>query len=674
MATSAFEALKQKQSILKTQPAQNVSAFDTLKQKVGTTSLPPEAPKKGVINSITNPSPENALVSRDMTGGEFIKQNKAKQYAQAFVNTLPKDAIDFFKYIPQAMAELAVSAGELPTQVALNKGQAMGTEYNLPIIGKVKSLQTQAQEAIGTPRESSDIEKSIFTPKAREVINSDKPFSVRSLGIPVLKTISDAAITSGALKSGVNAARNLVGDVNLSTGEVTPGLVEKIPGVIKKEVGNVKSGGMEILKKNAIDNWVKPAKTPNASYNKATDIYNGALDRGHDIGETLVNDGIKQSEHVQGGRFVTYETAQQIREDAGKLSYQTLRPALEAASPSVPYTPVDDVIRSAKKSIGSSQYILPEDKLNLLENLDDLNPVLQTKYPDGLSLLDIHDERILRDINAKYSPIGDIAVNQKAQINKTLADTLRDTLLKITPEDIPVAEFQKELQKQYEAASYLEQLDTKSVPKGVLSKIANTGARVAGAAAGSHLGGGGIMGGVGGYHIGGMVENVLNDLPAQARDSMLINLEKTNPEVFNQVKDVIGKMAQTQATRLALPSPGTTTQNAIPLPQPGVLKGQENIRSMVDIVENKMVTDPEKLQGRLHDIVGYSSRENALVNTNPKIAKKILSIKPSSEVINVNDLEKKIRSILTATEEKIANSDILRTLNDMRHTISLYKK
>lgn len=532
--------------------------------------------------------------AKQMSGQEFINQPYIKQVAQAFVHTAPKDVVDFFKFIPEAAKELAVSAGQAPTDIMTSlQGKPISTQpvdySGIPVVGKylsgTKSLQAQAQEAINKPEPEpvSPWEKAVLGSTGQEVINSNKPFGFHAFVAPILKLAMDGTITEGALKSAVKYAGQIFGDAPASallTGDFskgTPGLVQKIPGALGGIKEQVQGKGQDILQKSAQGVWERPSDTPKASYKKATEIFDNAADGGNDISERLIKQGILPSENITGKNFDTLEAASNIRDDNATASSQMLRPLLQKASPGVEYVPIDDVMQGVKDSVGESKYILPEDKVKILNRIEnEIQPALETKYPDGMSLVNLHDEKILRDMNAGYKWNATLEDNLKAQTNKQIADSLRNTLEEVAPPNIPVSAFNEELKRNYQMADYLEALNNKPVPKTMMGRLGNLGGKIAGLATAQHLGGG-ILTDVVGYHAGGMIENMLSNLPGEARDMFLQGLQEENPEAFKLVAQAMKDLTEQQSSMLALPeAAGSSSQ--INLPEPGVLKGQQNIK------------------------------------------------------------------------------------------------
>ena len=319
------------------------------------------------------------------------------------------------------------------------------------------------------------------------------------------------------------------------------------------KVADVKDAAQSALEdryvNQAKEQWTKPTTLPKG-FNKATQIFEGAADQGHNIADTLVKNKINVADNVTRGAngkqvFDTADTAENLRADAGKASKEMLRPSLQKADLTTPKTSVDDVIAEAKKNITKNNTLVQETKDSLLRKLNDTGDSLKAQHPDGMSLTNLHDEKIVRDANAKYDNVtNDPATNAEATKNKAVADAARKLVEQKAPADVPVKAFNKELTKQYQAANYLDALHGKNVPTGAFSKLANYGGKLAGLAAG-HAVGGGILADVAGYHIGGAVERMFEGMSNPIKNTFLENLKETNPEAFDKVQGFLNKEGPT---------------------------------------------------------------------------------------------------------------------------------
>jgi len=311
--------------------------------------------------------------------------------------------------------------------------------------------------------------------------------------------------------------------------------------------------------------WAKPTESPMATYNKANAVFEKAQSMGHDIPETLVKNGIKISDNIEGGRYTTAPSAEQIRDDAGTASRQILRPSLQMADYRTPPTPVDEIKVPEKSIQEQGRGVTPDDMEKIKIIIDNKLKALKNKYPDGIGLTNMHDERITYSQNGKYSRVNDPAVDNNAIANRSIASVLKEMVTDKAPEDLKeyIKPFQEELQKQYQAADYLDELDGKKVPRTILSSVANYAGKYAGLGIANKLGGG-LLGDVAGYHLGGLVENVLENMPDPIRGHFLNNLEMTNPKAFDAIKNFIGEEKAAQLQRRMLPAAqGSATPNVI---------------------------------------------------------------------------------------------------------------
>jgi hypothetical protein len=335
--------------------------------------------------------------------------------------------------------------------------------------------------------------------------------------------------------------------------DIATGAVEKAGGALSVPIDAIKGKVSDMAEQGIKNDWAKPTEYPR--FTNAKNIYSSATSRGNDISQVLTNNKLNPSDYVDKGYYNTSELADNIRTDTGKMSKEILGPALKQADYATPPTPIADVIKSAKTNIASDRMITQEARDALVSKLDASAASLEKQYPQGMSLTDMQSEKITRDYNSKYSPVGDIATNAEAVKNKSIADALRSALEAKAPEGVPVKEFNAELQKQYQAADYLDAINGKKAPVSILGKIRQTTGKVIGAGVGVSLGGGGILGGVGGYHIGGMIESMLEGIPNPFKASFLKNLETTNPEAFDTISDYMKQQGTESQMRPQLPSP-----------------------------------------------------------------------------------------------------------------------
>lgn len=299
------------------------------------------------------------------------------------------------------------------------------------------------------------------------------------------------------------------------------------------------------------DEWTKPtvpgkASNP-ASFNKATDV----LATSPNTPTFLAEQKLSPAQHIENGRYATADSATALRDTAGKMSSDALRPSLQQADYITAKTPVAEVVKNAIAEARKDPNITPGSLETVIRNINKEGGALQRKFPDGMSLENMHDNKITYAKNGGYKPTS-IADNNTATMNRNIASSLQRLVETKAPKDIPVEDFNKYMSQYYKAADYLDELNTKKAPVSLLQNVAHRAAQVVGAGVG-HTVGGGILGGVGGYMIGGALEHALENLALPMRDAFLKNLKITKPEVYQKVVDFIGQEDAARATRLALP-------------------------------------------------------------------------------------------------------------------------
>ena len=515
------------------------------------------------------------------------------------------------------------------------RGQNVVNEINNPNQNPLLSgLKATAQGfgAIG------DVAGEAFKSVAPDL--SQKVSDVASAGFnKVTNALSETPLIKGAAQGdtsniegvlqGLQSTGDIANNILLAKGTADIGnkAVEGVKSLYKSSMGSVGvlpeqlpvDHPVSVYEKQALNDWKKPVEVNQPGFKKANEIFQNASSRGNDIPKTLVDNKIFLGQNIQDGKYLTSDSADILRTNAGEASKTYLRPALEIADYSTPPTPVTDVIKNAINSIKKDKFIPVESKNTLIERITKLQPELQTQYPDGMTLVNQLDEKILRDMASKYSPVGDIATNLEASKNKAIADALRTSLVEKSPEGVPVDAFQKELSKMYQAADYLDTLNGKKVPQSLKGKLTQTAAKVVGAVTGESLGGG-ILGGVGGYHLGGILENYFANMSNPFKAQFLENLQKVSPEAFNKIKEYIG-VKELQAIMTPKLGPGTplgTEKNPIITPAP---------------------SEATQMEGRANYLLNSGSVNNPSTNITTKVPKNSISSKSTTVSKVSKDLE-----------------------------------
>lgn len=294
---------------------------------------------------------------------------------------------------------------------------------------------------------------------------------------------------------------------------------------------------------------------------KAGDVYNNASSQGTNLGQVLAKNGLKVSDITDGKIIDSEATADSLRTNAGQASKTLLRPALIKADSvgDIPLTSVDDIVNKTISNVKNSPGITPGNVETQIAKITKEGESLARQYPNGMSLTDMHDNKITYAQNGKYSPVNDPIVNNTANVNRAFGRTLGGLVEQNAPVDIPVHEFNAALQKQYQAADFLDSLDGKKIPTTFGSVVRNTLGKLGGLAIASHTFGSGVLADVAGYRLGGLIESTLETMSNPLKNYFLNNLLTEDPQVFGQINNYL-KYAPGQKL---LPAPSLNFPNEV---------------------------------------------------------------------------------------------------------------
>lgn len=296
--------------------------------------------------------------------------------------------------------------------------------------------------------------------------------------------------------------------------------------------------------------WKKPAEINSPGYNNARAV----LAKAPDSPTFLAKQGIVPTAHVEDGKYLTTDSAQALRDTAGKMSSDTLRPSLRMADYITPKIPVAELEQNAMTTARNQPHITASDMNSIVDKIKSESAALGEKYPNGLSLTNLHDEKITYAKNSGYSAFKSVSDSNIATANRSFSDALATTLEHKAPPSVPVEDFNKYLSNYYKAADYLDALNGKKAPVTILQQGVRYGAKIGGAIVGGHLGGG-VATEFAGYQIGKALEHAAENLTNPMRASFLANLEKSNPKAFALMQEYLRsqKEGNTNIKRLTAP-------------------------------------------------------------------------------------------------------------------------
>lgn len=302
--------------------------------------------------------------------------------------------------------------------------------------------------------------------------------------------------------------------------------------------------------------WQRPIDTPAKTFDKTREV----LAKSPETPKFLAEQGIDPRGLVEDGKYSAPEaeaTAQALRDTAGKMSRDTLRPSLEKADYFTPKTPVTD-LESQIMSRAKSEYgVTAGDAGSVASNVQSELDALAKKYPNGMSLTNLHDEGIIYNQNGGYKPFASAADTNKSIANRAIGSILKDSVAAKAPPELPVTDFNKYLASYYKGADYVESLAGKKAPVTMGQALRSAALKYTGAGLGEMLGHG-VVSAFAGYSLGKALEHAIENLSAKARSAFLGNLEVTNPEAFKAVESFLNAKYEVPA----LPAPSFTPLGA----------------------------------------------------------------------------------------------------------------
>lgn len=315
------------------------------------------------------------------------------------------------------------------------------------------------------------------------------------------------------------------------------------------------------------DEWAKPTTVNKSAYSPARAV----LAKDPEIPMTLANLGQNPFDHieVEGGNGVydTSDSAQEIRDNMGQKSAQLLRPALVMADASTPFTPVAEVIQNSINHVRSNNSLTPDDTESIVNQITQKGEALARKYPEGMKLSDLLDEKITYDQNGGFNPVKSNADNATAIANRAIGDGARTALETNAPAEIGVKDFNGQLAKNYRAADYLDALNGKKAPASLLTKAVRYGSKILGARVGAAFGGD-LVTELVGYHVGGALENLIETMTNPMRDAFLDDIKtKVTPEQFSKVSAYMQSVQDKADNSIKLPAGTGVDTRPIILPE-----------------------------------------------------------------------------------------------------------
>ena len=354
----------------------------------------------------------------------------------------------------------------------------------------------------------------------------------------VAGTVANYANAAGTVVAGAQAA-----DAIPKTVQSIKDYVNPPPEVVAARAAADKAGQAANVQSHidsVTQDWQSVAKEQGNAYNNIRKV----LAKSPEAPQALAENGINPADNIQSGKYVTTDTAANLRDTAGSISQDFIRPSLEKidASGTVPPKPAADFVAPAKSIAADFPGVTPDALEQINTAIDNKVAALDRANPDGLGLVAQHDNKITYSQNAGYNPVRADAENNAALANKAVGLALKDSVEKSIPADAPIGEANAALSRMYKGADYLDALNGKKAPVSLAQSAVKYGFKIGGAAAarsifGGHLGD--IITTFVGYKMGGIVDNWLENLTNAGRAEVLDNLQYSQPEAFAKLSEFL---------------------------------------------------------------------------------------------------------------------------------------
>ncbi len=484
----------------------------------------------------------------------------SKEKLGGIVAPIPQDYGDVKKDVGRGIQTVALGTG-----APIAGGAAFGLGASLEQGNDLLSIQTAFNTALGGAggKVLEVIGKPLFN-AAGKVVGVVTP--------QVLKDV--AAKGAGAIQKFMQENKLLGGAFAPASEKIATGLQavdDKIVGGIK----NVASKTGEVLKEqypnvSATEHYQKinekdflrPTTVNEPKYAKASRVFEDAKSRGIDLEKVATEDGIVADQLADGGRYNTLDTVENIRERNYQAGTDRLRPALRIAEGEVRAVTTPEVRAAMLRKIDAipQSQITPKDRAWMRRQVE-INyadtGAAAGEHPYGYKLTDLHDNRIISQKNGKYKIDGSALENRPAELARLEGSTFADLLDSVIPEDLPAAQFRKELEKRFRLANYLEALHGKGVPAGLTKKAVRLFGKTVSAIVGGKVAG--LPGSIFGAQAGDVLFSTFEALPNPIKVKVLNSVKVEDPKVFKELMDYIARKGQQRLETPLLPAAGQSS-------------------------------------------------------------------------------------------------------------------
>lgn len=178
--------------------------------------------------------------------------------------------------------------------------------------------------------------------------------------------------------------------------------------------------------------------------------------------------------------------------------------------------------------------------------------------PNGYSLTALHDGRIVSMANGKFTPgISTAPSVLKAKLSRLEGTGFKDIFDATLPKNTGIEGVRREFEENFLLADYLDALNMKKVPEGVVKKAVRLFGRAAAATVGGKIGG--FPGAILGSQYGDMLFASFEALPNPLKKAVLNRLKAEKSPAFEVLDKFMKASKAEREAMLALPAAGESS-------------------------------------------------------------------------------------------------------------------
>lgn len=254
---------------------------------------------------------------------------------------------------------------------------------------------------------------------------------------------------------------------------------------------------------------------------------------GKDSPKFLGELGISPNRLIENGKFQTEDIATELSTTAVKDFDNTLTDMLKASQFSNKKPDLTRMEVNAISKIKDIKNITEAQRLQIAKNIKQEFSALKGKYGESITLPSLNEQKGNYWANTKFDATKPFQSDVNYIIGSTMRQTIEDTV-----QDAPVRELNQLLGNYYSAAKFLRSINNRVPKQTALQKVGGTVSRAIGTGVGGAMGGTG--GAISGYLFGKTLADVLNKASNPVKAAVLDNLEKTNPQAFDEALKYLG--------------------------------------------------------------------------------------------------------------------------------------